>query len=197
MLFGLPYANYVEYLAFLTVAGLTLLGGLGTIVARRVFPACMWLLVCLGGVAGLYALLAGHLLVAVQILVYAGAITVLIIFAVMLMQRHTGRIIMAENQHLIGGVLAAGFMATLILVGIFTTRYQALAFGDAPGTFAGDNVKLIGHLLLTKYLLPFEIVSVVLLASMIGALVLARTEPGERAAGPDQASDGQPPVSAP
>ncbi|NPV46143.1 MAG: NADH-quinone oxidoreductase subunit J [Armatimonadetes bacterium] len=179
MLFGLPYTNYVEYLAFLSVAGLTLLGGLGTIVARRVFPACLWLLVCLGGVAGLYALLAGHLLMAVQILVYAGAITVLIIFAVMLLQRHTGRIIMAENQHLIGGVLAAGFMATLILVGIFTTRYQPLAFGDTPATFAGDNVKLIGHLLLTKYLLPFEVVSVVLLASMIGALVLARQEPGE------------------
>lgn len=193
MLFGLPYANYVEYLAFLSVAGLTLLGGLGTIVARRVFPACLWLLLCLGGVAGLYALLAGHLLVAVQILVYAGAITVLIIFAVMLLQRHTGRIIMAENQHLIGGVLAAGFMATLILVGIFTTRFQPLAFGDTPGTFAGDNVKLIGHLLLTKYLLPFEVVSAVLLASMIGALVLARQEPGERpVAAADAEAGGEP-----
>lgn len=179
MLFGLPLTNYVEYLAFLSVAALTLLGGLGTVVARRVFPACLWLLVCLGGVAGMYALLAGHFLVAVQILVYAGAITVLIIFAVMLLQRQTGRIIMAENQHLIGGVLAAGFMATLIIVGVFTSRFPVLASGDTPPDYAGQNVQLLGHLLLTKYLLPFEVVSVVLLAAMIGALVLARQEPGD------------------
>lgn len=177
MLWGLPYTSWIEILAFLSVAAVTLLGGLGTIVARRVFPACMWLIVALGGVAGMYALLGGHLLVAVQILVYAGAITVLIIFAVMLLQRETGRIIMAENQHLIGGVLAAGFMATLIVLGIFTTQFQSLAPGGTPTDFAGDNVKLLGHLLLTKYLLPFEVVSVVLLASMIGALVLARREP--------------------
>jgi NADH-quinone oxidoreductase subunit J len=179
MLFGLPYTTWLEYLAFLAVAGMTLLGGLGTVVSRRVFPACLWLLVALGGVAGMYALLAGHLLVAVQILVYAGAITVLIIFAVMLLQRQTGRIIMAENQHLIGGVLAAGFMALLIVLGVFTTRFGPLDSAGTPTEFAKQNVQLIGHLLLTKYLLPFEVVSVVLLAAMVGALVLARSEPGD------------------
>lgn len=175
---SLTYESLVEYLAFLSVAGLALLGALGAVVSRRVFPACLWLLLSLLGTAGLYALLAGHLLVAVQILVYAGAITVLIIFAVLLLQRSTGRILLAENQHLIGGVLASGFIATLMLVGIFTTRFGALAADNQP-EFAGQNVQLIGHLLLTKYLLPFEVVSVVLLASLVGAIVLARREPGE------------------
>jgi NADH:ubiquinone oxidoreductase subunit 6 (subunit J) len=172
------YENIVEYFAFLSVAGLALSGGLGAVVSRRVFPACLWLLLSLLGTAGMYALLAGHLLVAVQILVYAGAITVLIIFAVMLLQRTTGRILLAENQHLIGGVLAAGFAALLMLVGIFTTSFGTLAGGNPP-EFAGQNVQLIGHLLLTKYLLPFEVVSVVLLSSLVGAIVLARREPGE------------------
>jgi NADH-quinone oxidoreductase subunit J len=178
-MFGIPAEHIIEYLAFLSVAALTLLGGLGTVVARRVFPACLWLLVALMGIAGLYGLLAGHLMVAVQILVYAGAITVLIIFAVMLLQRATGRIIMAENQHLIGGVLAAGFMALLIIVGVLAAHFPELAPGDMPADYAGQNVQLIGHLLMTRYLLPFEVVSVVLLAAMVGAMVLARREPAE------------------
>ena len=131
------------------------------------------------GIAGLYGLLAGHLLVAVQILVYAGAITVLIIFAVMLLQRATGHIILAENQHLIGGVLAAGFMALLIIVGVLTAKFTPLTTADSPGDLAGKNVQLIGYLLMNKYLLPFEVVSVVLLAAMVGAMVLARREPAE------------------
>jgi NADH-quinone oxidoreductase subunit J len=169
----------VEYAAFLSVSGLALLGGLGAVTARRVFPACMWLLLSLLGVAGMYALLAGHMMVAVQILIYAGAITVLIIFAVMLLQRATGRIIMAENQHLIGGAIAAGFVAVLIMLGVLVTRFEPIFRTDNPTTFAGQNVQLIGHLLMTKYLLPFEIISVVLLAALVGAMVLARREPGE------------------
>lgn len=172
-----PYDQWVEYLAFASVAGLTLLGGFGAIAARRVFHACLWMLLSLLGVAGLYALLAGHLLMVIQILIYAGAISVLLLFAVMLLQRGTGRILMAENQHFLGGFIAAGFMATLLVVGIFTTRFQTLPPGDGPRTFSGENVEQIGHLLLTKYLLPFEIVSVVLLAALIGAVILARREP--------------------
>lgn len=178
-MFGIPAEHLVEYVAFLSVAGLTLLGGLGAIVARRVFPACLWLLVSLLGAAGLYALLGGHLMVAIQILVYAGAITVLIIFAVMLLQRATGRIIMAENQHIIGGILSAGLMSLLIIVGVLTSRFPQLSGADEPPEFAGQNVQLIGHLLMTKYLLPFEVVSIVLLAALVGAMVLARREPAE------------------
>jgi len=178
-MYGIPAEHILEYLAFLATAGLTLLGGLGTVVARRVFPACLWLLVCLLGIAGLYGLLAGHLLVAIQILIYAGAIVVLIVFAVMLLQRATGRIVMAENQHLIGGVIAAGFIAVLIMVGVLTTRFPELSTIDQPTGFSGENVQFIGHLLMTKYLLPFEIISVVLLVAMVGAMVLARREPGE------------------
>lgn len=178
-MYGIPATTLVEWAAFLSVAGLTLLGGLGAVVARRVFPACLWLLLSLLGIAGMYALLAGHLMVAVQILVYAGAITVLIIFAVMLLQRATGRIIMAENQHLIGGVIAAGFMALLIIVGVLTARFEPVQIPEGPTNFAGQNVQLIGHLLMTQYLLPFEVVSVVLLASLVGAMVLARREPEE------------------
>ena len=171
--------NLVEYVGFLIMAGVTLLGGLGTVASRRVFPACLWLLLCLLGVAGLYGLLAGHMLVGVQILIYAGAITVLILFAVMLMQKETGRIIMAENQHLIGGVVAAGFIAVLIMVGALTTRFPQLSEADTPHEFSGQNVQLIGHLLMTKYLLPFEVISLILLASLVGAMVLARREPDE------------------
>lgn len=176
MILNIPYNTWIEFLAFLSVAGITLLGGLGAVVSRRVFPACLWLLLSLVGMAGLYALLAAHLLVAMQILVYAGAITVLILFAVMLLQRGTGRILMAENQHFLGGVLACGFAATLIVLGIFTSRFPALVSGDTPTDFSGNNVKLIGHLLLTKYVLPFELISIVLLASLIGAVVLGRKE---------------------
>ena len=147
--------------------------------ARRVMHAALCLLPCLLGVAALYALLAAHLLVAIQILVYAGAITVLILFAVLMLQRLVRGGLLGGSQHLLAGLVGAGMMSGIIIIGIILTKFNRLLRSAQPSEFAGDNVALIGELFLTKYLLPFEAISIVLLVAMIGAIILARKEPEE------------------
>ncbi len=165
--------------AFYLIAGIILLSALGVIFARRVMHAALCLLPCLLGVAALYGLLGGHLLLAIQILVYVGAITVLILFAVMMLQRIVRGGLLAGSQHLLAGLVGAGMMSGIIMISILLTQFRPLLRPTQPSQFAGDNVRLIGELFLTKYLLPFEAISVVLLVAMVGAIILARKEPEE------------------
>lgn len=165
--------------AFYLIAGIVLLSALGVIFARRVMHAALCLLPCLLGVAALYGLLAAHLLVAIQILVYAGAITVLILFAVMMLQRIVRGGLLAGSQHLLAGVVGAGMMSGIIMIAVVLTKFNPLLRPTQASQFAGDNVRLIGELFLTKYLLPFEAISIVLLVAMVGAIILARKEPEE------------------
>ena len=135
-----------------------------------------------------------------QIIVYVGAITVLIVFAVMLLEddlsrarlpkflryRIPQRLEGATNlvlhyyggmQHVLGGVIAAGMMFVIIIVAIAEAAwYQQwrVLQPEPPTQFAGDNVRLIGELFLTTYLVPFEVASVVLLVALVGAVIIAR-----------------------
>jgi NAD(P)H-quinone oxidoreductase subunit 6 len=169
----------IDTFAFYSAAGLALLGALGVAFSRQVLHACLCLLPCLFGVAVCYGLLGAHLLFAVQILVYVGAITVLILFAVMLLQRSLGRGILAGQQHLLGSVVATGaFMLIIAIAVIYThgTPWKPLNLPLTEPGITSHNVQLIGELLMTTYLLPFEAVSVVLLVAMVGAIILARRE---------------------
>ena len=182
----------IETAAFYSAAGLVLLGAAGVALSRQVLHACLWLLPCLFGVAICFGLLGGHLLFAVQILVYVGAITVLILFAVMLLQRSLGGGMLAGQQHLPAAVVGTGAIMAVIAPAILYTYHARPSTPDwlplsAPPTdpgISGHHVPMIGKLFLTTYLLPFEAVSVVLLVAMVGAIVLARRErPDEDLAG--------------
>jgi NADH-quinone oxidoreductase subunit J len=157
-------------IAFYLVAALILVSALGVLFARRVVHAALALLPCLLGIAGLYAILAAHFLFAVQILIYAGAITVLILFAVMLLQRILGGGILAGSHNLLVGLLAAGAMFLALAAALLTTPWGGR---EPPGLGAG-NVADLGRALLTSEVLAFEAISVVILAAIIGAIVIAR-----------------------
>lgn len=193
--------DWLEQLGFLAVALFTLGSALGVILARRVLHAALWLLPTLFGVAGAFALMGAHLLFAMQILVYVGAITVLIVFAVLLLEdevrerlprflRHrvppalkpaTDLVLYYYSglQHVVGGVVGAGIMLVVLLVAIVEAawfmQWRPLQ-AELPSEYSGDNVRLIGELLLTRYLLPFEVASVVLLVALVGAVVIARRD---------------------
>ena len=208
-------AEWLEQLGFLLVALFTLGSAVGVILARRVLHAALWLLPTLFGVAGVFALMGAHVLFGMQIIVYVGAITVLILFAVMLLEDDAARIRLpsyirhrvparlegAKNlvlhyygglQHVLGGVVAAGMMFVVLVVAIgeaaWYQQWRALT-PDHNVTFAGNNVKLIGELFLTKYLLPFEVASVVLLVALVGAVVIARRDDARPGADEDEAAD--------
>jgi NAD(P)H-quinone oxidoreductase subunit 6 len=193
--------DWLEQLGFLVVALFTLGSALGVILARRVLHAALWLLPTLVGVAGAFALLGAHLMFAMQLVVYVGAITVLIIFAVILLEdearERLPRLLRyriplrykpatdlvlyyySGMQHVLGGVVAAGMMAVVLIAAIAEAGWyhQWAQLQPEDGThFVGDNARLIGELFLTRYLLPFEVASVVLLVALVGSVVLARRD---------------------
>ncbi len=174
---GLSPEQLLEYVGFLLVAGVSLVSALGVLFAPRVLHAAVWLLFALLGVAGVFALLGAHVLFAVQVLVYAGAIAVMIIFAVVLLERGTDRGILAGNRHLFAGVVAAGAFAVVVVPSLVATVVTVgLPASAGPGPTVQENVWVIGRLFLTRHILAFELISVVLLVSMIGAIVLARAD---------------------
>lgn len=195
--------DWLEQLGFLLVALFTLGTALGVILARRVLHAALWLLPALFGVAGVFALLGAHVLFALQIVVYVGAITVLILFAVMLLEdtatrdrlprflryRIPPRLRPATDlvlhyssgmQHGWAGLVAAGGACVIILAAVaeqaWYHQWRPLA-PEGSTRLAGTNAQQIGEALLTRYLLPFEVASIVLLVALIGAVVVARRDP--------------------
>ncbi len=169
----------LETFVFFTFATIMAGSSLAIALSRNIVRSAMWLLGTLTGAAMLYFLLAANLLGAIQLIVYAGGILILIVFGVMLTARtpymrsepKPGEIAMAS---LVGVILFAGLVYA---AGSLSAVWPELPGAPAPGTTArAVSVHDIGKKLLTDYLVPFEVVSVLLLAVMIGAAYLARPE---------------------
>ena len=128
------------------------------------------LLFTLFGVAGLYVFLYADFLAATQVVIYVGGILVLIIFGVMLTNKIDKPIIESNSSNKIIGVFISGFIFLILSIIIFQTNWNAL-----PNNSEGSStVALIGRLILGDYLLPFELISILLLAALTGAAMLAR-----------------------
>lgn len=137
--------------------------------ARKLVHSAMFLVVCFLAVAGIFLLGGADFLAAVQILVYAGAIMILMLFAIMLTPGQTET---ASNpgQRWGAGIVALAFLAVAAVTTLGTNWPMAKTIADQPTTFA------IGELILNKYVLPFEMASVLLLAAMVGAILIARED---------------------
>ncbi|KEF33724.1 NADH dehydrogenase [Deinococcus sp. RL] len=161
-------------IAFLLLGALALVGAVVTVAARNAVHAALGLVGTLLSVAGLFASLSASFLAAVQVIVYAGAILVLFLFVIMLLNANqpvTGRDPVPFVRELagIGGVILAGALAVIA----FSYRDpQPLAQGTAA--LRGGTAGAVGETLLTRFLLPFEAVSVLLLVAIVGAVALVR-----------------------
>lgn len=146
--------------------------------SRNIVYSAFALLFTFFGVAGIYVLLSADFLAAVQVLIYVGGILVLIIFAVML-TRHISEVELS-NQSLrpVQGALVLVGIAAILLGVVFKTEWSLAARLEYHPTTAA-----IGDALLQKYLLPFEIVSLLLLAALMGAAVIVRREVKGKARG--------------
>jgi NADH-quinone oxidoreductase subunit J len=138
---------------------------------KNIFHSALFLIIALFGVAGIYILLHAEFLAAVQVLIYVGAVSVLIIFAIMLTSRLASHKIKQSNEQVTVAVfICAGFLLAS-LGSLANTIWRVV---DRP--LPDNNTLTIGKLLMNEFVLPFEVVSIVLLAAMIGAIVLARKE---------------------
>ena len=166
-------ASTTQQICFLLL-GLTLvLGSLGVVLLPNIVYSAFLLAAVFLSVAGLYLLLNASFVAAAQVLVYVGAVNVLILFAIMLVNKkeNLAAIPGLLLRRLLSGAVCAGLFALLLRV-VFTTPWAL------PGPLpVGEEATIrIGEHLFSDYLLPFELASVLLLMAMIGAIVLARRD---------------------
>jgi NADH:ubiquinone oxidoreductase subunit 6 (subunit J) len=173
-----------ENILFLSSALLTLAGALGVVFTKNLMHACVLLLATLFGVSGLYAVLGADFLAAAQLVVYAGGVIILMLFAVML----TGGTANNDNKFGIEKVAAMGSIKTYIYAGLTVlvmsfTILKILAnymktFEQGELAPLESTVEKIGTLLVTDHVLAFEISSILLLGALVGAAVIARPRRG-------------------
>ncbi|MBE0688504.1 MAG: NADH-quinone oxidoreductase subunit J [Anaerolineae bacterium] len=162
-----------QSIGFLVFSAFTIGGGLGVVSSRNLIHGALYLILSLFGAAGLFVLLSAEFLAAVQVLVYIGAIAILIIFAVMLTRSMTRLGDVFNKQWWLSALVALGLFV-LILVGVILPVFS----GMDPANVAPDVATTVdlGVALVdgNQYVLPFEVASILLTAAMIGAIVIAR-----------------------
>ena len=166
-------SSLTEQICFLILSSIIAVGSLGVVLLPSIVYSAFLLGAVFLSVAGLYLLLNASFVAAAQVLVYVGAVNVLILFAIMLVDK-------GENlqpvpglllRRLLSGIVCAGLLALLIRVTLDTTWAV-----PGPVSIGEAATERIGEHLFSDYLLPFELASVLLLMAMIGAIVLARRD---------------------
>ena len=152
---------------FYILGAVTLGGGLGVVVTRNIVYAAPFLLLSLGGVAGLYLLLFAEFLALVQVLIYGGAIIIVLLFAIMLTRLQDFRGGMSHRQW------PLALVASAALFGILTAIFVRDQPSDTRERF-GVDFEALGSTLFQDWAIPFEVASLVLLVALIGAVVIAR-----------------------
>jgi NADH:ubiquinone oxidoreductase subunit 6 (subunit J) len=161
----------VQQILFVVISIGAVGGALGVVLSRNLFHAGLFLALSFGGVAGYYILLDAGFLAAVQLMIYVGAIAILIIFAIMVSQRvMASRQRMGNDQRWIAGLLALLLLFALVLIIGQIGLWQNVS-PPAPAT---DTISQIGELFLGSYVLPMEVASILLLVALVGAIILAR-----------------------
>jgi len=166
----MPGGDFHPWLFFFLAAWI-LICALGVVAFKKVMYSAASMVACFLGVAFAYALLSAPLVAIVQVLVYVGAISIVIIFAIMLTEVLSGAYELFFNRQVVFAAPLAVAAAAVLTVVLVTADIGAI--GDVA---LNPSVKGASLLLFKGYVFPFELVSLVLVAAMIGAIVLARRE---------------------
>lgn len=161
--------NIISNLVFFLIAALTLTAAFATVLLRNVFHAGLALVGTFFGVAAIYLMLEAEFLAIVQIFVYIGAIAVLILFAIML----TRGLMKSPDSNINKQWAWVAIVVGTLFVSLFILILQVPWVLSGTAVYK-DTVPALGTELLTTYVLPFEVVSVLLLAALIGAFIIAR-----------------------
>ena len=170
----------IQQIVFILISILTIGSAVVVVTDRNLFRAAIALMASFLGVAGVYVLLEAGFLAVAQLLVYIGAISILIIFAIMMTRRLMQTIESPFNSQpiwgLVGAVLAFVLLAVVALRTWPTSEFSAPA--EVSNAVINLSVKQLGAFLVSPdaYVVPFEVASVLLLAALIGAVVIARPE---------------------
>ncbi|MEK6553532.1 MAG: NADH-quinone oxidoreductase subunit J [Bacteroidota bacterium] len=156
---------------FYIFAAITLLSALFVVTTRNIVHSAFYLLFTFFGVAGIYVLLGADFIAISQILIYVGGILILLLFGVMLTNKITNVEIRTGTVHMLPAAIATGiFMGAVVAVMVWTE------WKSEPSQMPLTTTKDIGHLLLTDYVLIFELLGILLLVALIGAASIARRD---------------------
>lgn len=162
---------------FILIGLLTAGAAVLTVTSKNLVHAALFLAVTLAGIAGVFLTLAADFLALVQLVVYVGAVAVLFLFGLMLTRAPIGREAL-DNQNR-GLAIAVSGSLFVVLSGLIIAAVTSGAFGDGPFEIGYVSIEAIGIAIFADWVLPFEVLSMLLLAALIGAIVLARREDGD------------------
>ena len=162
----------LETVAFAGVAVVLLVSSLGVVLTPNLFHSVLWLAAALVATGGVFLLLAAPFLFGVQLLLYAGGVVTIVVFAIMLTERLVGRTIRQASRYLVNGAV----LSAAVFVGIVGFLVQVPAVSSRPGVI-DDLTVAVGRALVGPFALVLELLAVLLVVALLGALYFARSEP--------------------
>ncbi|MBM3750650.1 MAG: NADH-quinone oxidoreductase subunit J [Acidimicrobiia bacterium] len=161
----------LEVIGFWILAVLLVGSALAVVLTKNLFHSVLWLALALTGTAGVFLMLQAEFLAGVQILLYAGGVVTVVVFAIVVTERLVGETLSHTSRGLVGGATVAGVLLMLLVNTLMRTPVPAVRI-----PFEADPTHLIGRELMTRYVLPFELLAVILLVSLLSASYFARPE---------------------
>ena len=161
----------LEVVTFWGLAVLLIGSALAVVLTKNLFHSVLYLALSLTATAGVFLALDAEFLAAVQLLLYAGGVVTIVVFAIVVTERLVGDRITQTSRHIVTGLVLAG----ALLLGVLRFLRGADLPVERP-VIAVDVTRAIGQVLLTEFVLPFELLAVLLLVGLLGALYFARPE---------------------
>ncbi|WP_260484215.1 NADH-quinone oxidoreductase subunit J [Sphingomicrobium flavum] len=168
----------IAIFAFYLFASLTILSGVLVIFARNPVHSVLWLIVAFFNAAGLMLLLGAEFIALLLVMVYVGAVAVLFLFIVMMLDVDFASLRSGFTKNLPFGLIIALVLLVEVLIAVSAANSGPL-IGDKPVDSAQSNIVAMGELMYTRYLVPFELSGIILLVAMIGAIVLTLRSRGD------------------
>jgi NADH-quinone oxidoreductase subunit J len=160
-----------ETVAFWALAAVLVGSALAVVLSKNLFHSVLWLALALTGTAGVFLLLEAEFLAAVQLLLYAGGVITIAVFAIVVTERLVGERLSQTSRR-----IGAGAAVAVLLVGVVASAIAARPLAGARPPIEGDLTRAIGEGVLTRFVLPFELLALLLLAALLGALYFARPD---------------------
>jgi NADH-quinone oxidoreductase subunit J len=160
-----------EAIAFWALAVVLVGSALAVVLSKNLFHSVLWLALGLTGTAGVFLLLQSEFLAAVQLLLYAGGVVTIAVFAIVVTERLVGERISQTSRRLAGGAVVSGGLLAFIVDAIMTRPLP-----EVPPLVTGDATRAIGSAVLTTFVLPFELLALLMLAALLSAIYFARPE---------------------
>ena len=161
----------LETIGFWSLAVVLVGSALAVVLSKNLFHSVLWLALALTGTAGVFLLLEAEFLAAVQLLLYAGGIVTIVVFAIVVTERLVGERITQTNRR-----ITAGAVTSLALIALVVNAISRQPLPTARAPLTTDLTRTIGEGVLTRFVLPFELLGVLMLAAMLGAVYFARPE---------------------